>query len=144
MFDPHYVPRSMSLTVSAARGRLSEVLTLVQDPRAYCVLTRHGKPIAAIVSMPELRRIWRDQDAERWDNPRHRPSGVFKGPKGYFATDRETAEHIREVQLTRWQERRLLRRQGMDVVAGGEVETVLTVEEEAPEPVRKRRWWWRG
>jgi prevent-host-death family protein len=37
----------MQLTVSAARQRLGEVVTRVQDPNECIVMTRHGTPAAA-------------------------------------------------------------------------------------------------
>ncbi len=41
----------MRLTISQARARLGELATLSQDPRQVIVLTRYGKPIAALVSI---------------------------------------------------------------------------------------------
>lgn len=145
-------PAPGRLTISEAREHLASIVLRVQDPTDACVLTRHGKPVAAIVSMASLARIRRDEDAERWADPRHRPLGSVKGLDGREATtDREAAEIVREVQLARWQERRVLERQGMTPLAGGEllVDAVVPVEREvvavepAPEAVAKRRGWWR-
>ncbi len=52
----------MRLTISQARARLGELATLSQDPRQVIVLTRYGKPIAALVSMNEAQRIWELMD----------------------------------------------------------------------------------
>jgi len=50
-------PQSIRLPTSQARDRFSEIIHFVQDPRASCILTRHGKAVAAVVSMAELRRL---------------------------------------------------------------------------------------
>jgi prevent-host-death family protein len=49
---------NMQLTVSAARQRLGQVVNCVQDPNECIVMTRHGTPVAAVVSMANLQRIW--------------------------------------------------------------------------------------
>ncbi|WP_193746449.1 type II toxin-antitoxin system Phd/YefM family antitoxin [Ruegeria sp. ANG-R] len=54
----------MRCTISQARTQLGELVTLTQDPRAVIVLTRYGKPLAALVSMTEAERIWDLQDDE--------------------------------------------------------------------------------
>ncbi|WP_367998686.1 type II toxin-antitoxin system Phd/YefM family antitoxin [Shimia thalassica] len=48
----------MNLTISEARAHLGQLCTRAQDPRQPIILTRHGKPIAALVSMAEVQRIW--------------------------------------------------------------------------------------
>ena len=133
-------PRSMSLSTTAARDRLSEIITRVQDPRAYCVLTRHGRPVAAVVSMAELNRIWKQQDMEDIIDDRRHP-GFFTFGRGGHLTNAEAAEAIQEVQLTRRMEREVLRRAGLEPVPGGEIVVAETVLETAP--ARRRRWWWR-
>jgi len=50
-------PKSVRLPTSQARDRFSEIIHFIQDPRATCILTRHGKDVAAIISMAELRRL---------------------------------------------------------------------------------------
>ena len=85
----HPVP--LRLPSSVARSRLSEIITRVQDPRAFVVLTRHDKPVAAVVSMAELHRIWSSQDIE--DVVAHGKSPVmFRLGKTGCLTQREAAE----------------------------------------------------
>lgn len=134
-------PAPLRVAVSKAREDLASIVLRVQDPRAYCVLTRHGKPVAAVVSMTGLRRIWREEDAERWGDPETRPGGVVRHPDGRFAADgQEAAAIVREVQLGRWQERQVLARAGMEPLEGGELRAEME-EVAVPEVARARRWW---
>lgn len=123
----------MRLTISQARARLGELATLSQDPREVIVLTRYGKPLAALVSIAEAERIWDLQDDDRigrkhplsgvrgwWSKGRAIP-GMEPGPDGTYLTARDAALKVREIQMTRAEERRILRRGGLDPVAGGEI-----------------------
>ncbi len=121
---------ALSLPVSEARRRLSEIVLRVQDPRGFCVLTRHGLPVAYIVSMAELRRIWdlSDLDDIGPRNPvtggrgrvRALPAGMVQGPKGLL-TYREAAEKVHRLQMDRAQETAVLRAGGLTPVEGGEL-----------------------
>jgi len=123
----------MHLTISEARAHLGLLCTRAQDPREVIVLTRHANAIAAIVSMTEVERIW-----DLWDGvqrgPKHPLSerrgwwlrghgipGMEPGPDGKYVTKREAAQQVREIQLTRSEERRILLGGGLEVVEGGEI-----------------------
>ena len=123
----------MQLTVSEARAKLGLLCARAQDPRQVIVLTRHGRPLAAIVSIAEVKRIWDLGDAERqgW---RHALSGVRgwwssgrgivglePGPDGRYVTKREAAQQVRDIQMTRADERRILKAGGLEPVPGGEI-----------------------
>lgn len=135
----------MRVTVSTARGQLGHLCARAQDPREVIVLTRHGRDIAALVSMTEVARIWASQD-DQWfgrKNPLtgRRPSkamviapGLVSGPNGRLVTHREAAEQVREIQLTRAEERRVLKAGGLQAVEGGEI----------AEKLGQRRQGWRG
>ena len=123
----------MRLTISQARARLGELATLSQDPRQVIVLTRYGKPIVALVSMNEAQRIWELLDDDTigrkhplsglrgwWSKGRGIP-GMEPGPDGSYLTARDAALKVREIQMPRAEERRILRRGGLDPVAGGEI-----------------------
>ncbi len=123
----------MRLTISQARARLGELATLSQEPRQVIVLTRYGKPIAALVSMNEAQRIWELMDDDTigrkhplsglrgwWSKGRGIP-GMEPGPDGRYLTARDAALKVREIQMTRAEERRILKRGGLDPVAGGEI-----------------------
>ena len=123
----------MRLTISQARARLGELATLSQDPRQVIVLTRYGKPIAALVSMNEAQRIWELMDDDTigrkhplsgvrgwWSKGRGIP-GMEPGPDGSYLTARDAALKVREIQMTRAEERRILERGSLDLVAGGEI-----------------------
>ena len=126
----------MPYSISDARKNLSTLCTKTQDPREVIVLTRHGKPIAALVSIAEAKRIWDLGDTERlgwlhplaklrgrWSEPRI--PGMEPGANGAYTTPREAAQQVREIQMTRAEERRILKRGGLDPVEGGELgETV--------------------
>lgn len=122
----------MRITVSEARARLGQLCAQAQDPRRPIVLTRHGRELAAIVSMEEVRRIWKLQD-DSWFGRRNPltggrpgralslPMALTAGVDGGLVTQREAAEQVREIQMTRAEERRVLSAGGMAPVEGGEV-----------------------
>lgn len=123
----------MQLTISQARARLGELCTLTRDPRQVIVLTRHGKPMAALVSIAEAQRIWdlESDEAIGWKHPlsgvrgmwRRGPriAGMEPRPDGTYVTAREAALQVRDIQMTRAEERRILHRGGLEPVAGGEI-----------------------
>ena len=132
----------MRYTVSQARAQLGQLVMRAQDPREVIVLTRHGRPLAALVSIPEANRIW-ELEAEATTGWKHPLSGLRgwwsrgkgipgmePGPDGNYVTPREAALRVREIQMTRAEERRILERGGLEPVAGGEIACVS-----------RRRWW---
>ncbi len=130
------------LPVSDARERLADIVMRVQDPREHCVLTRHGKPVAAVVSIASLHSIIdvRDQDArvaEGWIPNGLRLDRKEKKEKARYLSWGEAAVQLREVQLDRLAERRLLARAGMEPIPGGELgaSAVEAVK------VGRKRWW---
>lgn len=129
-------PAAISVPTSEARERLSGLITHVQDPRAFAVLTRHGRPVAALVSMAELKRIWQQQDIAEMLEGKHRRSGFYLGPSGKARTLREAGEEVQKIQLDRKQERELLDMAGLEPVSGGEITA------EMPGHGGRRRWWW--
>ncbi len=131
-------PQSLRLPTSAARDRFSEIIHRVQDPRAACVLTRHGKPVAAVVSMAELRRLHAHHDIEDISEHGHRPVSFTLG-KELHLTNAEAAEHVQRLQMDRRIEREVLAKAGLDPVPGGELVEEIEVVREAK---RKRRWRW--
>ena len=96
----------MQLTVSAARQRLGEVVARVQDPNECIVMTRHGRPVAAVVSMANLKRIWQIEDEEERGEIKH-PLNKFphvvgspfdrlvRGLRGKMVTPKEAALQVR-------------------------------------------------
>ena len=135
---------SYSVPTSVARGKLAEIVTLVQDPRSCVILTRHGTPVAAVVSMPELERIWQQQHIEDVVKHGERPVTFRYGPwEMGAATNQEAAEMIQQIQMDRLMEREVLKKAGLEPIPGGEVVAVMPEVEEVVE--RKRRWWevWR-
>ncbi|WP_158966545.1 type II toxin-antitoxin system Phd/YefM family antitoxin [Chachezhania sediminis] len=118
-------------TISEARACLGQLCTRAQDPRDTIVLTRHGKPLAAIVSMEEVKRIWQLADYEEtgfWNplsgnraKPPEHPRDLVYGLKGRLVTQREAALQMQEIQMTRATERRILKAGGLDPVEGGEI-----------------------
>lgn len=133
-------PFSLKVSTSHARRHLAELVVRVQDPRAYVVLSKHGKPLAAIVSMTELKRIWADQDAEdkRRTPPPPLPPGFVQGPDGTPVTKRRAAEKVHAIQMTRKEERAMLAAGGLNSIDGGEIGGIADPDETAP-----ARWWQR-
>ncbi|WP_371227213.1 type II toxin-antitoxin system Phd/YefM family antitoxin [Roseovarius sp. 2305UL8-3] len=126
---------SFSVSTSAARDRLSAIITQVQDPRSTVILTRHGKPVAAVVSMAELKRIWKEEEIEDIVQNGRRPARFMFGRGLKAKTAHEAAEQVHQVQLDRLMEREILQSVGMEPIPGGELMT------EVGEPRRTRRWW---
>lgn len=133
------LPISYRISTTKARDRLPRIVADVQDPRAYVVLTRHNDPVAAVVSMSELKRIWEQQDIQDVIDGTHRPSSFYFGKGLGKATNREAAEEVRRIQMDRRIEREVLKRAGMDPMPGGEL--MLEISEHVSRP----RWWqvWR-
>ena len=52
-----------STTVSEARNNLPELLNRVGEGQERILIERHGKPIAALVSLEDLRRLEALEDA---------------------------------------------------------------------------------
>ena len=116
----------------------------VQNPNAYIVICRYGKPVAGIVSMTGMNRIWQIEDEEVDGKIRHplfnighyAGAKVTTGRNGKTITHREAALQLRTLQLERAEERRILREGGLKPVEGGEL------REERVVAVEKKRWWW--
>ncbi|MEM7733379.1 MAG: hypothetical protein AAF280_11430 [Pseudomonadota bacterium] len=125
-----------AFSTTEAREKIAKIILLAQDPRAAVVLKRHGKPVAAVVSMVELKRIWKQQDVEDIVERGHRPV-LFRFGKGTMAarTQVEAAEMIQQMQLDRLMEREVLKTAGLKPVPGGELEETVEVRKS------RRRWW---
>ncbi|MAC80139.1 MAG: hypothetical protein CML66_18970 [Rhodobacteraceae bacterium] len=122
----------MRITVSEARSCLGQLCARAQDPREPIVLTRHGRAIAALVSIEEVKRIWQLQ-SEDW-GPRNPltghpvsggalvlPEGMTTAADGKIVTLREAARQVWKIQMGRADERRVLEAGGLDPVEGGEL-----------------------
>ncbi|WP_146345065.1 type II toxin-antitoxin system Phd/YefM family antitoxin [Phaeobacter marinintestinus] len=121
----------MRISVSEARARLGQLCAQAQDPRQIIILTRHGRDLAAIVSLEEVQRIWRLQEEQwfgrrlPWSGKRRGsvvlPMGLTPGPDGRLVSTHEAAEQVREIQMTRVEERQMLEAGGLEPVEGGEI-----------------------
>ena len=136
-YNPFPVPQTHRIATTHARDQLPRLIHWVQHPRHVVILTRHGKDVAALVSMAEMKIIDRQQDIT--EDAARKTASFFTLGRGGFSTNAEAALHIREVQLNRLMERQVLARAGVEPVKGGEL--VEVGEEVVVEP-RKRRWWW--
>ncbi|MEM8731051.1 MAG: type II toxin-antitoxin system Phd/YefM family antitoxin [Pseudomonadota bacterium] len=137
----------MRYTLSQARAQLGTLCARAQDPRAVIVLTRHGRDLAAIVSVEEVRRIWSLQE-EAWTGRRSSltgrrrggalilPEGMTVDGDGQIITLRQMAEKVRRIQMRRKEEREVLAQGGLAPVEGGEV-----METVAAEPESRPSWW---
>jgi prevent-host-death family protein len=66
----------IEVTVSEARERLAELLGQVEHAHEQVTITRHGKPVAAIVTMEDLAFMESAEDAfwrRKLDEERARP-----------------------------------------------------------------------
>ncbi|MDR6597250.1 type II toxin-antitoxin system Phd/YefM family antitoxin [Saccharothrix longispora] len=50
------------MPISVARDQLGEVVSRVEHAHERAVLTRHGRPVAAVVSIEDLRRLEAAED----------------------------------------------------------------------------------
>ncbi|MEL6959268.1 MAG: hypothetical protein AAGL89_09995 [Pseudomonadota bacterium] len=137
----------MRLKLTEARPRLGEAIAHVQDPNEYCVLLRHGKPVAAIIGMTALKMLWRVEDDatgrvmhplyDMFGKPGPYRFGYEIGLDGKVVRAEEAARQMHRVQMTRAEERRILQAGGLEEVEGGE----LRAEDEAELGGEKRGWW---
>ena len=140
----------MRVTVSEARPQLGHLCARAQDPLQIIVLTRHGRDIAAVVSIEEVQRIWQLQN-EAWSPKKCSvtgkrkggalvlPEGMTVGPDGHIVTHRELAGIVRNIQIRRKEERELLAQGGLDPVEGGEIAypvNELTIAGSLPDMIR--------
>lgn len=119
MPDPH------AMSTSELRAHLSQAILRVQDPRDYIVVTRSGRPVAAMISMKELRRLWDYQHHDE-RSPLHPvtgrpecnvigiPAGYCRTEEGTLITPSEAAEEMRRRIELRQSEERVLRLGGID------------------------------
>ncbi|NNF23180.1 MAG: type II toxin-antitoxin system Phd/YefM family antitoxin [Rhodobacteraceae bacterium] len=119
MTSPH------AMSTSELRAHLSQAILRVQDPRDYIVITRSGRPVAAMISMKELRRLWDYQDHDD-RSPLHPvtgrpesnvigiPAGYTRTEEGALVTPSEAAEEMRRRIEMRQAEERVLRLGGID------------------------------
>lgn len=138
----------MKVTIAEARSCLGRLCTQVQDPREIVVLTRYQHPVAALVSIAELRRLLNLQETEEL-GPRHPLSGrrggsqlpgFVPGVDGTPVTPAEAAQQMQEIQMTRKAEREVLAAGGLAPVEGGE----LQVRQRWLRPVGWLTRMWRG
>lgn len=113
-------PNVLRLPTTQARDRLPEIIAHVQDPRRTCVLLRHGKPVAAVVSLEEVRRLHDIEDIEDVSKRGKYPMRMRFG-YGDHATQQEAAEAVLKLQYDRLTEREVLRNAGHEPVPGGEL-----------------------
>jgi hypothetical protein len=114
------------LPTSRARDHLSQIITHVQDPRNRCLLTRHGKQVAAIVSLDMLARIDRLLMHEGVYDGTWKPGNFTTAADGHLMDDQEAAEYVQQKQVDRLGERRILARAGLEPVPGGEILAEVT------------------
>jgi len=135
-------PHPFRIATSEARSQLSRLITRVQDPRAACILTRHGHPVAALVSMAELKRIWNQHDIEDIVHNGRQPA-FFRLGRGGHMSNGEAAEAVQRAQLDRRTEREVLKAAGLDEIPGGELTMEVEMPVAAPVQVQqaRRRWW---
>lgn len=100
------------IPLAQLRPRLTEAVDTATAESDFVLISRHGKTVAAIVSIEQVKRIWADEDLDRFgplDPETGRPMGAAW------------------VKRTGWKK-------------GMAVEGKTLSGEETPEE-RKRRWW---
>ncbi|MEM1375711.1 MAG: type II toxin-antitoxin system prevent-host-death family antitoxin [Pseudomonadota bacterium] len=126
-------------STTEARDQLSALIDWVNRPDGKVILTRHGRKVAALVSIHDMTRIMSEAEMDatiekiKTGDP-HQLPGTFS-VINWRLSGRESAEKIRRAQLSRAKERSILAKNGLEPVPGGEVEVVVE------EKVRRKRWW---
>jgi PHD/YefM family antitoxin component YafN of YafNO toxin-antitoxin module len=130
----------LHIPISEAREKLSAMVAHVQNPRGFLVLTRHGEPVAALIGLDALGRVFDMEDVEEVQSGRSGPRNWPRAapPSDSGVTRKEAAHALLKVQMDRLAERHFLRREGLEPVPGGE----LRAEMDWPAPVKPRRRWW--
>jgi len=90
----------IEVTVSQARERLADLLGQVEHAHAQVTITRHGKPVAAIVTMEDLAfmesaedAFWRKELDEECSRPDYDPNERYSAEEVFAALAKgETAE----------------------------------------------------
>jgi prevent-host-death family protein len=126
-------PMPFRMPTSRARDRLSDIVLRVQERGCHCVLTRHGRPVAAVVSMDDLDRIDRQEIIGRIGPGGVNPGQWWHDEAGRLITNAEAAEHVQKVQYDRLAERNALAMGGLEPVPGGELEVEGLRRVEPPE-----------
>lgn len=86
------------VTTSEARGELSEILNRVAYGRERVVIRRRGRDLAAVISVEDLRRLERLEDALEGRLDAEAADRILADPKAEFV-DWQTAK--RELRTTR-------------------------------------------
>ncbi len=77
MHKGHIIMTHIWIKLSALRPRLTALLARVEHGD-HVIIRRHGRPVAALVPMVDLERIWEHQDEEE-RGPRSPRSGMRPG-----------------------------------------------------------------
>jgi len=100
------------ISLTAFRREMTRLLPDVIAGRTRVIVWRHGKPIAALVSMADFDRVWSWEDED------------LLGPKDPETGRRQGIQWVRE---TGWRPRR---------------PPLKERPEEAGGAAQKKRWWW--
>jgi hypothetical protein len=88
------------VTVTRVRPELNKWIEYVQRPTHWVILTSHGREVAALVGMENLKFIWDQQDERAFGpiNPKScRPFGsewVSRHFQGHYERDRDPEAHL--------------------------------------------------
>jgi prevent-host-death family protein len=88
----------IEVTVSEARERLADLLARVEHGHEQVTITRHGKPVAAIVTMEDLAfmesaedAFWRKQMDEERSRPDHDPNERYSAEEVFAELAKDEA-----------------------------------------------------
>jgi antitoxin (DNA-binding transcriptional repressor) of toxin-antitoxin stability system len=145
---------TLRITTTAFRPRLSELLVLVERNGERVVLERHGRAVAAVVGMDDLRRLWDFDDEAEYgpiDPSTGRPFGAIwvrhlwhgryertKDPDAHLHPSRAEAPWLGRP--FEWPPKRLQADAQVEPRAEQVAETQVEVVAE-PKPDDPRPWW---
>lgn len=130
------------------RLNLTEMIKRTLNGEERMIITRHGKPVVALVTINELHRIWADEDYELYGpvNPEtgHRHGAAWVARTGWKRPLFE-AEVIAKEAVEKAEEQEMLTRIEAKIQSWEEedTETEQTSEGSAGDagPVWWKRWW---
>jgi prevent-host-death family protein len=130
------------VSVQTVRPNLSALLREVAGQNEHVIIARYGRPIGALVSMKDLKRIWDDEEDEKYGprNPQHRnsrPGGYpyLRPDWGHLWCPQEGwAPHYRKRKAAEKEARREAR---------SEARAKEHIERQDAEKAG-RKWWWFG
>ncbi len=134
---------SLYVRLTDVRHNLTEMIKRTLKGKERMIITRHGRPVVALVTMNELHRIWADEDYELYGpvNPEtgSRYGAAWVARTGWTRPLFES-EVIAKKAAEKAEEQEMLTRIEAEIKSWEEEEPPTGSAEDA-EPVKRKPWW---